>query len=192
MAKIGKILSTLVAVWIMLLGISTPICAKEKCVVAIPVYGNSNDELVLQNKRTKEEQKIMIDQNGTATFLLSYDEPGDYTYTLTESQQQKSIDILVQVLENDDGSYSSSIIARDGKTKIEKIAFGRSNDTKAGSNNSGRKSKVHNFIKEISPDTSDNKQEMIGYAIAFVISVLGILIISFSGKERNEERNSKL
>lgn len=185
MAKIRKILSALVATLIMLLGISTPICADEKCVVAIPVYGNSNDELMLQNKRTKEEQKITIDQNGTATFLLSYDEPGDYTYTLTESQQQKSIDILVQVLENDDGSYSSSIIARDGKTKIEKIAFGKSDNTKASSNNSGRKSKVHNFIKEISPDTSDNKQEMIGYAIAFAISVLGMMIILFEKEKKD-------
>lgn len=184
MAKIRKILSTLVATWIILLGISTPVCAEEKCVVAIPVYGNSNDELVLQNKRTKEEQKITIDNNGTATFLLSYDEPDDYTYTLTESQQQKSIDILVQVLENEDGSYSSSIIARDGKIKIEKITFERSN-------NSGRKSKVHNFIKEISPDTSDNKSEMIGYAIAFAISVLGIIIILFE-KEKKDEWNSKL
>lgn len=191
MAKIRKILSTLVATWIMLLGISTPICAEEKCVVTIPVYGNSNDELVLQNKRTKEEQKITIAQNGTATFLLSYDEPGDYTYTLTDSKQSKSIDILVQVLENDDGSYSSNIIARDGKAKIEKIAFERSNNTKAVNDNSGEKSKVHNFIHEISPDTSDNKSEMIGYAIVFAISVLGILIISLFGKEKKDERNSK-
>jgi hypothetical protein len=122
MRKIGKALIMFVIG--MLLCVSPVYALVQKTSAIIPVTCTGKCILTLSSVNSSEEKQTKTLDDEKGQFILTFEKPGNYAYTLSD-QTGKSYQVLVVVTNGNEGTLQTNVVATlDGKHK-DTIRFGK-------------------------------------------------------------------
>lgn len=161
----------------------------ETCTVQIPITVEGTEKALVkinsEDKKALEavegEKTITIDKTGS--FTISYNEPADFKYTITQTVGETTT--KGEKINYDTAAYTAHVFIEakdDGSLDPHVIVWKESQDSKSAS--VGFKNTVEKK-KSGGADTSDESN--IGYEAAAFVTALcfGLLLIAFRYREKN-------
>lgn len=119
-AIVDTLLITLMLLMVMCL--SATVWAEEPIQVPLSIHGDPNNLITIDG--INMNKNIELNRNGDATIAISYNEPGNYTYLITDKSTNVSIKALVYITRSEiDDTLQSTIVASKNGIKIPSISF---------------------------------------------------------------------
>lgn len=149
------IIDTLLIILLLLMAlcISTTVWAEEPIQVPLSIHGNPNDLITIDG--INMNKNVELNRNGDATIAISYNEPGNYIYLITDKSTNVSIKALVYITRSEiDDTLQSTIVASKNGIKTPSISFENST---ASSNSPTSSFKPISTSKNISTGISSKK-----------------------------------